>query len=398
MNVHARGTARAGRAGRAVLLFCLPACACTSQPLEFADWTIPVPEGTPIIEHTPIPMEAREGLRIGLGEDLVLGLGEDPNKSFYGVSDVGMDDDQNLYVMDSGNHRVQVFDRVGRYLRSLGARGQGPGEFERPYQLVVSGEHLIVSDINRVHFWNLEGKHQRTVTLQGVTLLSSLYYTPDGLLLAAHAIMSRPETPGGFPSWSAAFAAFSTAGEQTNLYAELPLDGIAMPLPDAPKPAPVTWPVPLFAVSSAGTVYVSPGDEYQVLAFAPDGSPRWALRVAWPRQPLSAEQVDAALQAEREQNPEARYADYEWPEAMPALFHLAVDDHGHIYVYPYAASTDGPGDRPVDVYSPDGERLYSGIIAGHLWTRARGDWVFRVGTDPRTEERVVARYRLVEPF
>ncbi len=53
---------------------------------------------------------------------------------------------------------------------------------------------------------------------------------------------------------------------------------------------------------------------------------------------------------------------------------------------------------PVDVYSPAGERLLSGLSPIDSWDSASGDYLYRVETDPDTEERVVVRYRLVEPF
>ena len=40
----------------AFLAIVLTAC---SEPLEFADWTIPVPEGTRIIEYAAAPLEER---------------------------------------------------------------------------------------------------------------------------------------------------------------------------------------------------------------------------------------------------------------------------------------------------------------------------------------------------
>ena len=74
-----------------------------------------------------------------------------------------------------------------------------------------------------------------------------------------------------------------------------------------------------------------------------------------------------------------------------------------MYVFPHAARTRETAYRtdrpvPVDIYSPEGERLFSGMIAIEDWDSAMGDHVFRIETDPTTEEQVVVRYRLVEPF
>ena len=46
-----------------------------------------------------------------------------------------------LYVTDSNNHRVQVFEKeTGTFVRSWGSEGEGPGQFQDHYGMVLS-EH-----------------------------------------------------------------------------------------------------------------------------------------------------------------------------------------------------------------------------------------------------------------
>jgi hypothetical protein len=67
-------------------------------------------------------------------------------------------------------------------------------------------------------------------------------------------------------------------------------------------------------------------------------------------------------------------------------------------VFPFIPDDWDRQERPVDVYSPAGERLFSGMMAITRWNAARDQFVYAVGTDPVTEEYQVIRYRLVEPF
>ncbi len=48
-----------------------------------------------------------------------------------------------VYVADSGNHRVQVFDGTGKFLRSIGKPGQGTGELSYPYDVKVDSDGVI---------------------------------------------------------------------------------------------------------------------------------------------------------------------------------------------------------------------------------------------------------------
>ena len=49
-----------------------------------------------------------------------------------------MDDSGNIYIADSQNHRIQVFDAQGRFLRQWGREGTAPGQFKEPWGVAVA--------------------------------------------------------------------------------------------------------------------------------------------------------------------------------------------------------------------------------------------------------------------
>jgi len=51
-----------------------------------------------------------------------------------------------LYVADTQAHQIKVFDMTGRRVKTIGQRGEGPGEFNFPTFLALSGDRLVVSD------------------------------------------------------------------------------------------------------------------------------------------------------------------------------------------------------------------------------------------------------------
>jgi DNA-binding beta-propeller fold protein YncE len=72
---------------------------------------------------------------------------EDENVLFYMPSDIVLDKEGNVYVLDSGNHRIQKFDPDGNYLATFGRRGQGPGDFQYPQSIDLDPDgNLYVSD------------------------------------------------------------------------------------------------------------------------------------------------------------------------------------------------------------------------------------------------------------
>lgn len=62
--------------------------------------------------------------------------GKDPG-NFNFPRDLVVGKDGRLYVVDSGNFRVQVFDRDGKFLKSFGSIGRQLGQFARPKEIAV---------------------------------------------------------------------------------------------------------------------------------------------------------------------------------------------------------------------------------------------------------------------
>ncbi len=82
--------------------------------------------------------------RIELEKDLEIGVLEgDKNKMFYKISDIKVDSEGNIYVLERGNKRVQKFDNKGNFILTIGAEGQGPGEFKHPIALFVTRDYYI---------------------------------------------------------------------------------------------------------------------------------------------------------------------------------------------------------------------------------------------------------------
>jgi sugar lactone lactonase YvrE len=92
----------------------------------------------------------------------------DENLAFYMPSTIVVDGAGNLYVLDTGNHRVQKFGPDGKYLATFGRQGQGPGEFLYPSWLSMDAQgFLYISDPNnqRVQVLTPDGKDHKTIKL-----------------------------------------------------------------------------------------------------------------------------------------------------------------------------------------------------------------------------------------
>jgi len=78
---------------------------------------------------------------------------------------VAVDKDGNLYVADTLNNRIEIFDADGTFIRTWGKAGDGPGYFARPKGLAIDGDG---------HVWVADGVQDRVQV-----------FTPEGQLLIA---------------------------------------------------------------------------------------------------------------------------------------------------------------------------------------------------------------------
>jgi len=134
--------------------------------------------------------EGKWGRTPGVQIELVRTLGdvaaEDETVAFYMPAGIALDGPGNLYILDTGNHRVQKFSSDGRYLASFGRQGQGPGEFAYPDSIDIDSADMVwVSDPNnqRIQVLTLEGAERKTIGLVKERV-GKIHRTRSGLVMA----------------------------------------------------------------------------------------------------------------------------------------------------------------------------------------------------------------------
>jgi hypothetical protein len=371
--------------------------------LEFADWLLPVPEGTPVKEYAPVAVEERDPDAVRLVEDLVIGGDPyDEQTLFYGAGAIVASPAGDIFVIDRGNNRIQMFGPDGAYKKTLGKQGQGPGEFAGLSYMIISEGRLVVYDTRnrRYSYWTLDGDHIADhVPTQQASLLS-MTALADGSFVSM--FTERDEDRTG----RRVVVRRSTDGTELSRLFEMPLP----PPPDFNvrdyrqmlQDSIRSFDDPRLSLTagSGEVVYLTPVQEYQVFALSDAGDMLWALRVAWPRPPYPELTKDRMVESfaeafsERFEEP-LTAADFEWPVHDSGLRTLRTDASGRLYVFPAVerVSEDPPESMPVDVYSPDGELLAAGIVPQD-WTYALGDHVYALRGDPELDQTVVVRYRL----
>jgi hypothetical protein len=331
-------------------------------------------------------------------------------ETFSGVAALAFDGQDNLYVLDSQNRRILVFDRDGRFVRQFGRRGDGPGDFQLPLAMALTAEGIVVADMGRRAYlrFSLEGAAQGSVpwAIEQATpaIVLGLRPHPTGSLVVA---MPTPIDMSALMAQARAGGPMRMEAQHATLIQLVPLtaNGTSARLfehtpwapPDAESyvvtlgPSPVQMSMPptvLFApglhwdVLPDGTVVVVNTAEYSVTLLTSAGVP--SKRITRPITPRRVTKEDEEKAREtlskdfeearalgpalppgaasdmiaemlRKQLENVRYA-----PVVPVLSDLRTDPSGRLWLLRAPATANGQA--TIDIVGADGK--YLGSLAG----------------------------------
>lgn len=101
--------------------------------------------------------------------------------------------EEQIFIGDRRNLRIAVFDRDGEFVREIGQRGNGPGEFRRIILLGIVNGLVVVADgtLRRTSLFHPDGRFIRTFPFPRADPASAMGYSaysaypgPDDLIIA----------------------------------------------------------------------------------------------------------------------------------------------------------------------------------------------------------------------
>lgn len=156
-----------------LVFFLIILSGCTRHEIPWGG-TIEEIDGVVHIKNPETPLIS-ESL-IEFVEELSIGEAEGaPEYMFQEIRSLAVDGSNNIYVADWKESHIKVFDFTGIFLRTIGRRGEGPGEIGRAYsiQFTRTDEVMVHDGRNRkVHYFSSDGAFQRAVPFGGLFPLS----------------------------------------------------------------------------------------------------------------------------------------------------------------------------------------------------------------------------------
>jgi hypothetical protein len=137
---------------------------------------------------------------------LSIGALDDPDYTFSRIEGISVGPDGHIFVLQHEDANIREYDSTGEFVRLIGRRGMGPGEFSLPTKMWWSEGSLWVADGNLLRATRFDRNgtavETRAISGAGVPLsLTAIDLLRDGSLLAqervshGHPTLARDSTP-----------------------------------------------------------------------------------------------------------------------------------------------------------------------------------------------------------
>lgn len=332
-----------------ILLF-LYACS-KSKKAEKPEWKgkIETEEGVKVVKNPAEPVYGE--VLFYLDEVLSIGREDDENYLFYGATDIVLDQDDNIYVLEYRNFRIQKFDKFGNYLQTIGKKGQGPGEFEGPIQILLdrATENIYVKDRRKIKIFDKEGNYLHDILLKNYPY--DLFLDAEGGIWGKFSVTTES-------GQSMSFDQVNAQGETVKTISSFPYGATFTTSGD------ITWGVSHGYIHDLQITKIDDrtfcygySENYELNIINIQGKPLFKIQKEEPRHPIIEKEKDK-IRGQFERIPEDVRKAIQFPEHRPFFGSIFSDDKGRIYVNRIRSPLDEEKGIKCDIFSKEGYYLY----------------------------------------
>jgi len=327
-------------ARRSVVLLALPLIAACAGAGE-SSWAGTVTDSAGIaIVQNPEQGAWATGKGWTVQEDLSIGeMAGDANYQFGQIVGVDVDDAGNVYVLDQQANDIRVYDGTGKYVRTIGQSGSGPGEIgPNSAGLEVMGDQVYIADLGnqRLSRFSLQGEPLGDTHIDFAQAIPARWdQMPSGRLVAQlrHLQFTGPDVaPTGD-----AIRAVNTDGTFGDTVGMLP-PGETVTIVGGRPQIKMFSPEPIWDAGEAGTLVSGRNSEFRLEVRDASGALKRIITRPTPPKPVTDRDKQVILNAVRE------LAAKQAPGAPSAALDAYVNSIQFADNYPLFASLAlGPG-------------------------------------------------------
>ena len=346
--------------------------------------TVTTEDGVKMVKNPSEPLYGE--FVFDLKEDIRLGGDPEKEASYFPKGAMlSVDAAGNLFVADTGNRRVQMFDKTGAFSRTIGRQGQGPGEYMFPGGIYFDAYGNIWVDGGRqMVVFSKDGLFVRNVSI--AKSLMRKMVGPGGSFIGT----TQPSLAQGDPKLE--LIKVEPDGKTLRTIAEF-RNELSQAKAAIAFHYYSTW-ISFVPVSADSFAYGFSG-EYRIWYADAEGRTLFVMTKTEKPQAISAGEKDETrkngLYASMGGN--SRDEGVFFPDHRPYFAQFMADDAGRLYVPRLNSILEKDAPTRVDVFSREGVYLYRMTWASRP-TAIRAGFLYEVREDPETSEYLVIRQKI----
>jgi hypothetical protein len=271
------------------------------------------------IYHTPI-LKLEEELSIG-------GASVESEAGFEQIWTYVVDGAGTFYILDLRASDVKVFDVSGKYLRTIGRKGQGPGELENAMTLSLNrrtGRLAIGQQSRGIAFFKTDGTFLRQLPLKG-TMGGRVRLDSQDQIYILDVVINEKRSMYAMRKLSSEASVLATLSET--------------PGPTEPGNKTRAFiPIPYFLIDQDDRFVYGFPETYEIQIYGPADT-RAERKIT---KSYDAVAVTEEERAERKKDVPPNYTrEIVFPKHHPAFSRFFVSDLGHLFVQTYEKAVDG---------------------------------------------------------
>jgi hypothetical protein len=265
--------------------------------------------------------------KLVLEEIYTVGGGDAPDSSFVEISALDVLKDGTVFVLDTKDSRVKVFDAKGKFLRAFGKAGQGPGEMNQPVGILITPENeVLVEDAlnQRLAVFGLDGTFSRHISTAKALGLSGIQMDGHGLIVARSMGLGE-----------AGKMSMDVKTYDRDFNPKVKLASFEFPVSLQAKINPFSAMNLLYALDGQGGLYFGSQPGYEIKVLSLEGKPLKTIGREYGPLPITKEDKDEMLALIPNVSGVNVRDMIQFPEYFPAFGNFVLADEGRLLVRTY---------------------------------------------------------------
>ena len=348
--------------------------------------------GVKIVKNPTEPLHGE--LILELEEDLSIGGNENDDNYYFPKSVyIAVDDRGNIFTADTGNVRIQEYDKTGKHLRSIGRKGQGPGEFQFPGIVRFDGEgniSIIDSPTRALKVFSPDGTYKKSVPLR-TFLQPNFYLSKEGFIFGLEINYMAKDGPR--------IAVVKLSPDGTSMETIAQFLGELKPNQPAYALHVYTNFIALCGLSPTAFCYGFSAS-YKIFVADGQGKTSFVIEKEENPQPITGKEKEFILKkgagpmggiarAKIEKIEDAAV----FPPHRPYFGKVLADDAGRIYITKRSSVLDQAKIQETDIFSKDGIYLYRAKIP-FIPEVIKAGFMYEIWKNEETGDIMIARYKI----